>query len=155
GRAGWLFGAVTVLPALLAVAWLLPAFPLLLAGRISAGPMVFMFAPLAAALCYFAVRQLPAAWPAFPEARGTPEAREATSEAQATSKASKTSEPGKAPETGKAPEAPKKPASKPATQWWALAATVAVAVAFTVWQLAERTEQIIYLRDPATYLQVA
>jgi hypothetical protein len=124
GRAGWLFGAVTVIPALLAVAWLLPAFPLLLAGRFSAGPMVFMFAPLAAALCYFAVRQLPAAWPAFPEAS---QARETT----------------------------RKPASKPATPWWALAATVAVAVAFTVWQLAERTEQIIYLRDPATYLQVA
>ena len=68
GRAGWLFGAVTVMPALLAVAWLLPAFPLLLAGRLSALPMVFMFAPLAAALCYFAVRQLPAAWPAFREA---------------------------------------------------------------------------------------
>ena len=45
--------------------------------------------------------------------------------------------------------------SQPATQWWALAATVAIAVAFTAWQLAERTEQIIYLRDPATYLQVA
>ena len=52
-------------------------------------------------------------------------------------------------------ESQQKPASKPATQWWALAATVAIAVAFTVWQLAERTEQIIYLRDPATYLQVA
>ena len=39
--------------------------------------------------------------------------------------------------------------------WWALAATVAVAVAFAVWQLAERTEQIIYLRDPSTYLEVA
>ena len=38
--------------------------------------------------------------------------------------------------------------------WWALAATVAVAVAFAAWQIAERTEQIIYLRDPATYLQV-
>ncbi len=43
--------------------------------------------------------------------------------------------------------------SKP-VPWWALAATVAVAVAFAAWQLAERTEQIIYLRDPATYLQV-
>jgi hypothetical protein len=124
GRAGWLFGAVTVIPALLAAAWLLPAFPLLLAGRLAARPMVFMFAPLAAALCYFAVRQLPAAWPAFREA-------------------------------GKTREAAKKPASKPATQWWALAATVAIAIAFTVWQLAERTEQIAYLRDPATYLQVA
>ena len=119
-----------MVPALLAAAWLLPAFPLLLAGRLSARPMVFMFAPLAAALCYFAVRQLPAAWPAFREAEPSPEA-------------------------SKAREASKKPASKPATQWWALAATVAIAVAFTVWQLAERTEQIIYLRDPATYLQVA
>ena len=124
GRAGWLFGAVTVVPALLAAAWLLPALPLLLAGRLAARPMVFMFAPLAAGLCYFAVRQLPAAWPAF---------REASSKAEASSK----------------------PVSKPATQWWALAATVAIAIAFTVWQLAERTEQIIYLRDPATYLQVA
>jgi hypothetical protein len=112
------------MPALLAAAWLLPAFPLLLAGRLLARPMVFMFAPLAAALCYFAVRQLPAAWPAF---------REATGKAKAEDKA-----------------------GKPATaHWWALAATVAIAIAFTVWQLAERTEQIIYLRDPATYLQVA
>ena len=124
GRAGWLFGAVTVVPALLAAAWLLPAFPLLLAGRFSARPMVFMFAPLAAGLCYFAIRQLPAAWPAFRETRAT---------TKASTKA-------------------RKPAR---TQWWALAATVAIAIAFTVWQLAERTEQIIYLRDPATYLQVA
>jgi hypothetical protein len=112
GRAGWLFGAVTVGPALLAVAWLLPAFPLLLAGRFSARPMVFMFAPLAVGLCYFAVRRLPATWAAFRQEN-------------------------------------KKP-----VPWWALAGTVAVAVAFAAWQVAERTEQIIYLRDPATYLQV-
>ena len=111
-RAGWLFGAVTVVPALLAAAWLLPAFPLLLTGRLSARPMVFMFAPLAAGLCYFAVRQLPATWPSFRREHQKP------------------------------------------VPWWALAGTVAVAVAFAAWQLAERTEQIIYLRDPATYLQV-
>ncbi len=115
GRAGWLFGAVTVVPALLAAAWLLPAFPLLLAGRLAARPMVFMFAPLAAGLCYFAVRQLPARWPSFLRDGGKQ----------------------------------RKP-----VPWWALAATVAVAVAFAAWQVAERTEQIIYLRDPATYLQV-
>ena len=79
GRAGWLFGAVTVIPALLAAAWLLPALPLLLGGRLAARPMVFMFAPLAAGLCYFAVRQLPAAWPAFREA-GSKASREASSE---------------------------------------------------------------------------
>ncbi|HEY3650853.1 MAG TPA: hypothetical protein VGL33_23010, partial [Streptosporangiaceae bacterium] len=143
GRAGWLFGAVTVIPALLAVAWLLPALPLLLGGRLAARPMVFMFVPLAAGLCYFAVRQLPAAWPAF---------REVGSKARSEADSKASSEASKAREAG--PQ--EKPATKPAaTRWWALAATVAVAVAFTVWQLAERTEQIIYLRDPATYLQVA
>ena len=122
GRAGWLFGAVTVVPAMLAAAWLLPAFPLLLAGRFSARPMVLMFAPLAAALCYFAVRQLPASWPGFRrEGRESREVRDAS--------------------------------ARP-VPWWALAGTVAVAVAFAAWQIAERTEQIIYLRDPATYLEV-
>ena len=38
--------------------------------------------------------------------------------------------------------------------WWAVAGTVAVAVAFAAWQIAARTEQIIYLRDPSTYLEV-
>jgi hypothetical protein len=108
------FGAATVVPALLAVAWLLPSFPLLLVGRLSAPPVVFMFAPLAVLLCYLAVRRLPPALPSF-----------------------RTADP--------------KHKSVP---WWALAATVAVAVAFTAWQLAERTEQIIFLRDPATYLEV-
>ena len=120
--AGWLFGAVTVVPAMLAAAWLLPALPLLLAGRFSARPMVFMFAPLAAGLCYFAVRQLPASWPSFR---------------------------GEGPEGGKGGEGSVRP-----VPWWAVAGTVAVAVAFAAWQIAERTEQIIYLRDPSTYLEV-
>ena len=128
GRAGWLFGAITVVPAMLAAAWLLPAFPLLLAGRFSARPMVFMFAPLAAGLCYFAVRQLPASWPSFREAIGTIGAS------------------GKGEEGG---ESRKRP-----VPWWAVAGTVAVAAAFAAWQIAERTEQIIYLRDPSTYLEV-
>jgi hypothetical protein len=63
-RSGWLFGAVTVLPALLVAAWLLPGLPLLLAGRFAGLPVLFMFAPLAVGLCYFAMRQLPASWPA-------------------------------------------------------------------------------------------
>ena len=128
GRAGWLFGAITVVPAMLAAAWLLPAFPLLLAGRFSARPMVFMFAPLAAGLCYFAVRQLPASWPSFREAIGTIGAS------------------GKGEEGGKGRKRP--------VPWWAVAGTVAVAAAFAAWQIAERTEQIIYLRDPSTYLEV-
>jgi hypothetical protein len=110
---------------MLAVAWLLPAFPLLLAGRFSAPPMVFMFAPLAVGLCYFAVRQLPASWPGF----------------RAGGRQAKAQEPG--------------PAQPPVpVPWWAVAGTVAVAVVFAAWQIAGRTEQIIFLRDPATYLQV-
>jgi len=58
--AGGLFGAVTVVPALLAAAWLLPGLPLLLAGRLSAPPLVFMFSPLAVGLCYLALRRRPA-----------------------------------------------------------------------------------------------
>ena len=53
------------MPALLAAAWLLPALPLLLAGRLAAPPLAFMFPPLAAGLCYLALRQPPASWPGF------------------------------------------------------------------------------------------
>jgi hypothetical protein len=109
--AGGLFGAVTVVPALLAAAWLLPGLPLLLAGRLSAPPLVFMFSPLAVGLCYLALRQQPAIWPGF---------------------------------RGRARPVP----------WWAVAATVAVAAGFAAWQIAERSEQVIVVRDPAAYLQV-
>jgi hypothetical protein len=121
----WLFGAVTVVPALLAVAWLLPGFPLLLAGRFSAPPMVFMSAPLAVGLCYFALRRLPVGWPGF---------RRAPARART-----------------QVPVPARAPAPVP---WWAVAGTVAVAAAFAAWQIADRTQQIIFLRDPATYLQV-
>ncbi len=114
-----MFAAITVVPAMLAAAWLLPGFPLLLAGRFFAPPMVFMFAPLAVGLCYFALRQLPATWPGF------------------------------RPRPAGAPKSARKP-----VPWWTVAATVAVAAAFAAWQIAEHTQQIIFLRDPATYLQV-
>jgi hypothetical protein len=105
------FGAVTVVPALLALAWLLPGLPLLLTGRLTAPPLVFMFSPLAAGLCYLALRQRPAGWPGFRRDNGP-------------------------------------------VPWWAVAATVAVAAGFAVWQIAERSQQVITLRDPAAYLQV-
>ena len=64
GRA---FAAVTVAPALLAVAWLLPGTGLLLAGRLLAVPMMIVFVPLAVALFDFAVTRLPVSWPRFSE----------------------------------------------------------------------------------------
>jgi hypothetical protein len=109
------FGAVTVVPALLAAAWLLPGLPLLLAGRLTAPPLVFMFSPLAVGLCYLAMRQQPARWPGFRT----------------------------------------EPRPRVAVPWWPVAATIAVAAGFAVWQIAERTQQVIVLGDPATYLQTA
>ncbi len=65
GRA---FAAITVAPALVAVAWLLPGTGLLLAGRLLALPMVIIFVPLAVVLLDFAVLRLPVSWPRFNEA---------------------------------------------------------------------------------------
>jgi hypothetical protein len=62
---GWLFAGMTQAPALLAIAWLIPGFAMLLAGRLTPVPMVIIFVPLAAALWYFAMRQLPVSWPRF------------------------------------------------------------------------------------------
>jgi hypothetical protein len=59
---GWVFAAVTIAPALLAVAWLVPGTGMLLAGRLMPLPMVIIFVPLAVALCYFAMRRLPVSW---------------------------------------------------------------------------------------------
>jgi hypothetical protein len=119
---------------MLAAAWLLPGLPLVLAGRFTALPMILMFVPLAVALCYFAVRQLPATWPSFrPERKPQPQVSEGP-EPQA--------------RVARTQDGPRP------VPWWTVAGTVAVAVVFAVWQIAERTEQIIYLRDPSTYLQV-
>ena len=62
---GRLFAGVTQLPALLAMAWLVPGTAMLLAGRLLPVPLLIIFVPLAVALCYFAMRQLPANWPRF------------------------------------------------------------------------------------------
>jgi hypothetical protein len=170
---------------MLAAAWLLPGFPLVLAGRFTGLPMLFMFVPLAAALCYLAVRQLPANWPGFhphpqtprPHAphhqgahrQGTPPPvpqQQAPQQQAPQQHAPQQHAPQQHAPQQHAPEqhAPERPAPEQqagerragerGVPWWAVAGTVAVAVVFAVWQIAERTEQIIYLRDPSTYLQV-
>jgi hypothetical protein len=62
---GWLFAAITQLPALLAIALLLPGIGMLLAGRLLPLPLLIIFVPLALALCYFAMRELPVSWQRF------------------------------------------------------------------------------------------
>ena len=68
GPPGPAFAAITVAPALLAVAWLVPGTGMLLAGRLRSLPMVIIFVPLAVALFDFAMGRLPANWPRFSQA---------------------------------------------------------------------------------------
>ncbi len=61
GGAG--FARLTVLPAILVLAWLLPGLPLLLAGAFLPVPMLLISVPLAVALGMFGLRQVPVSWP--------------------------------------------------------------------------------------------
>jgi hypothetical protein len=126
---GWAFAAVTLAPALLAVAWLLPGVATLLAGRLLLTPMVIIFVPLAIALCYFAMRQLPVSWPEFMPGGGAPGAA--------------------------ARPAPAHGRPKPAVPAWPVIATIAITAGFAVWQAAEMSQQIIVARAAGGYLQYA
>jgi hypothetical protein len=150
-RANWrwapamLFAAVTILPSLLVMAWLIPGLPLLLAGRFAGIPMIVISVPLAVALIVMTLRELPSAWP-----HGI---RDAWDQSRAVSGG-----PGEAaaqPERGSGEPGPGRDRPPVDVPWWALAGTLVVAAGFAVWQLAENSQQIIVLRDPATYLQFA
>jgi hypothetical protein len=58
--AGMLFGRLTVLPVVVAVAWLLVGLPLLLLNRFTPVLMLVVCLPVMAALVFFALRMLPA-----------------------------------------------------------------------------------------------
>jgi hypothetical protein len=125
---GRLFGAVTMAPALLAIAWLVPGAGMLLAGRLLPLPMVIIFVPLALAIGYFAMRQLPSSWPQFgePDLSGKPDAVLDATAAR-----------------GWRADVPV----------GALIATVAIAAGFGVWQAVLRSEQVFAVGDPSVYLQ--
>ena len=61
--AGRLLGRLSVLPALLVMAWLLVGLPLLLAGVFTPVAMLLLSVPLAAVLAVIGLRWLPARWP--------------------------------------------------------------------------------------------
>lgn len=124
---GWAFAAVTQLPALLAIAWLVPGTGMLLAGRLLPLPMVIIFVPLTVALCYFAMRQLPVSWPRL---RGLRDGW-----------------PGQAVQAA-APA--RRRGDMPAG---ALLATVAIAAGFGSWQAVLRSQQLFTVSDPSVYLQ--
>ena len=55
----WFFAQVTLLPVLLALAWLIPGAALLMAGRLRPAPMLLISAPLAIILIAAALRRVP------------------------------------------------------------------------------------------------
>jgi len=68
--AGVLLARLTVLPALLLLAWLIPAVPLLLAHAFRPLPMLLISVPLAIVLIVIGLRVVPATWPRLlPSAR--------------------------------------------------------------------------------------
>jgi len=140
---GWLFAAITQLPALLAVAWLVPATGLLLAGRLLPLPILIIFVPLALALCYFAMRQLPVSWPRFasPRAELVPKDESASDSAPGAEQ-----EPSPEESTQLVRRRPDVPVQ-------ALLATVAIAVGFAVWQVVYGSQQLIVVSNPGGYLQ--
>lgn len=60
--AGMLFGRLTVLPALVAMAWLVVGLPLLLLGWFTPVAMLLVTVPVVAVIVYFGLRLLPGKW---------------------------------------------------------------------------------------------
>ncbi|HUY46350.1 MAG TPA: hypothetical protein VMV92_11565 [Streptosporangiaceae bacterium] len=114
--AGRLLGRLTVLPALLVMAWLLAGLPLLMLGVFTPVLMLVVSVPLAVLLVIYGLRWIPGRWP----------------------------DPLQADTPGRA-----------GTPWWALAGVIVVAVAFGVDQMIYHSQQIIVMRDPASYIQFA
>jgi hypothetical protein len=112
--AGLVLGRLSVLPALLLMAWLLAGLPLLLAGRFTPIPTLVLWVALAVPSVVLGLRWIPA--------------------------------------RGRAAR-PEDKAESSRTPWWAVAAVVAIAIAFAADQLIYHSQQIIVMRDPASYIQ--
>ena len=112
--AGRLLGRLSVLPALLAMAWLLTGLPLLMLGWFTWPLMVALSVPVAAVAVIGGLRWIPDRWPGTLPARG---------------------------------------AGQAGTPWWAVAGVIVVAAAFGAEQLIYHSQQIIIVRDPASYIQ--
>ena len=150
-----LFAAVTQLPALLVMAWLLPAAALLIAGRLLPDPVVIIFVPLAVALCFFSMRQLPESWPRFAPGPDTASAQPSP-ESQPSLESQPPPERQPLPETQPPPETRQFPAyERVPVPGWSVVLTGVIAAGFTVWQAMERSTQLIVARGPGVYLQYA
>jgi hypothetical protein len=125
-RAGRFLARLTVAPALIIVAWLVVGLPLLFAGVFDVGPVVALFAPVAALVLWLGLR-----------GAGLPQGRAGLPQGGAGLAQSGAGRGG------------------PRVSWWVVAGVVAVAAGFLALQLAMSSEQIIVRRDPASYVQFA
>jgi hypothetical protein len=126
--AGRLLDRLTVLPALLVMAWLLAGLPLLLLGWFTPVLTLVISVPLAAALVLAGLRWMPG----LRQEPGT----------------------ATAPGPGGTPQQASS-ASAPPTPWWAVAAVIVIAAGFGVDQMIYHAQQLIVMRDPASYIQFA
>jgi len=124
--AGRVLSRLTVLPALLVMAWLLAGLPLLFLGLFTPVLMLVVSVPLAIVLVVLALRWSPSRPQAGPLLTHGSRAAESSSEQP-----------------------------RPRTPWWAVAGVVAVAIAFGVDKVIYHSQQIIVNRDPASYIQFA
>ena len=121
--AGLLLTRLTVLPALLVMAWLLAGLPLLLLGVFTPALMLLLATPLAVLLAAAGLRWIPGLRP----------------------------EPGaEPPDPAEQPDLAAAPARTP---WWTVAAVIAIAISFGADQLIYHAQQLIVMRDPAAYIQ--
>ena len=132
---------------------------MLLVGRLLPLPMLIIFVPLALALCYFAMRQLPVSWPRFAAPRAdTAQARAEraqTGRAEAERVGTAGADAAQADGADPAAVPQPRPGGKRRRDVRAdvLLLTVAIAVGFAVWQVVYGSQQIIVVSDPGTYLQ--
>lgn len=121
--AGLLFARLSVLPALLAAAWLIPGFLLLAAGYFKPAPVTILAVVCAVPLLYYGLRAVPAL--PGPEAYALPVPAAGTRNGQ---------------QAGRTP-------------WWTLGAVLVIVVAFFADQVAFHSQFVIISRDPGAYYQ--
>ncbi len=126
--AGLLLARLTVAPTLLAAAFLLASFPLLLIGWFRPAPVMLLSRLVAAVIVPVGLRRVPGLRAATQQARdsrrwalpGDPEQREARR-----------------------------------TPWWPLVSLLVIALAFFAFQAAYHSQFILITRDPGSYMQFA
>jgi hypothetical protein len=123
--AGLVFARLSVLPALLVTPWLVAGFLLLAFGWFRPAPVTCLAVALAAPALYYGLRLVPAL--PGPEAHALPL-------------------PARSPRPGRHPAR---------TQWWPVAAVLAIAMAFFADQAGYHPQFVFFSRDPGAYYQFA